>query len=130
MNAILAVSIGSALAGVALIIFDERKQDVESSKAPPIYGESVKVTLPVPDGWRRVTNAEVAAMPDLSTRAVALLNTPGFSSMTYGTLTPFVSSNGRTYATWVEQHYNVPGGAVRPWGLHHGVTILAHSGGS
>jgi hypothetical protein len=53
------------------------------------------------------------------------MNTPGFASMPYGSLFPFVASNGGTYATWVEQHYHEPGGALQPWGLHHGVTVLA-----
>jgi hypothetical protein len=55
------------------------------------------------------------------------MNTPGFTSMPYGSLTPFVASNGQTYATWIEQHYHPPGGAAQPWGLHHGVTVLARS---
>jgi hypothetical protein len=47
--------------------------------------------------------------------------------MPYGTLTPFAASDGNTYATWVEQHYHEPGGAAKPWGLHHGVTLLAQA---
>ena len=97
--------------------------------APPIpiqtYGETMRVALAVPAGWRRVTSAEVSALPELGAQANALRNTPGFTSMTYGTLTPFVASDGKTYATWVEQHYHEPGGATKPWGLHHGVTLLA-----
>jgi hypothetical protein len=48
--------------------------------------------------------------------------------MQYGTLSPFTASDGKTYATWVEQHYHEPGGAVKPWGLHHGVTLLTKVG--
>lgn len=47
--------------------------------------------------------------------------------MPYGTLTPFVASNGQTYATWIEQHFHPPGGALQPWGYHHGVTVLAQA---
>lgn len=88
------------------------------------YGETQKVSLSVPSGWRRATSAEVSALPELSAQANALVNTSGFTSMQYGTLAPFTASNGRTYATWIEQHFHEPGGSVRPWGLHHGVTLL------
>ncbi len=91
---------------------------------PKSYGETVHVALAVPAGWRRATNADVSALPELGAQANTLRNTPGFTSMAYGTLTPFVASDGRTYATWVEQHYHEPGGAAKPWGLHHGVTLL------
>ena len=94
---------------------------------PKTYGEATRVALAVPSGWRRVTGAEVSALPELGARANALRNTPGFTSMTYGTLDSFVASNGGTYATWIEQHYHPPGGAAQPWGYHHGVTILASS---
>lgn len=89
------------------------------------YGEKQKVAVAVPAGWRRVTTAEVSALPELGVRANALRNTPGFTSMAYGTISPFTASDGKTYATWIEQHYHEPGGPVKPWGLHHGVTVLA-----
>lgn len=99
--------------------------------APPkVYGESTTVHLSVPSGWRRATSAEVSAFPELGARANALVNTSGFTSMPYGTLAPFVASDGRTYATWIEQHYHEPGGTAKPWGLHHGVTLLAQSAAS
>lgn len=90
----------------------------------PIYGETERVVLAVPAGWRRVTSAEVAALPELQAQANTLLISATFMAMAYGTLTPFVASDGKTYATWVEQHYHEPGGALQPWGLHHGVTLL------
>lgn len=95
----------------------------DPTPAPTLYGETTRVALAVPAGWRRVTSAEVT--PELSVQANALLNQPGFTSMSYGTLSPFTASDGRTYAAWVEQHYHEPGGTVTPWGLHHGVTLLA-----
>jgi hypothetical protein len=90
-----------------------------------VYGETQKVPMAVPAGWRRVTGSEVSALPELRTKASDLRNTAGFTSMAYGTLTPFTASDGNTYATWIEQHYHEPGGPVKPWGLHHGVTLLA-----
>lgn len=100
-------------------------QSAEPAPTPIMYGETQRVPLAVPSGWRRATSADVAAVPELRDKANALRATPGFTSMAYGTLTPFVASDGNTYATWVEQHYHEPGGPVKPWGYHHGVTILA-----
>jgi hypothetical protein len=90
-----------------------------------MYGETERVALAVPSGWRRVAYSEVSAVPDLASQAVALRSTPGFSTMQYGTLSPFVASDGLVYATWIEQHYHEPEGPVKPWGYHHGVTLLA-----
>ena len=100
----------------------------EPTPAPTLYGEAIRVALAVPAGWRRVTSAEVSALPELAAVASMLRSTPGFTSMPYGTLAPFVASNGQTYATWIEQHYHPPGGDAQPWGYHHGVTVLAQSG--
>jgi hypothetical protein len=109
------------------------KSKASSTPTPPTpaptplqtYGESERVILAVPAGWRRVTGAEVSALPELRVQASALQNTSGFKTMQYGTLTPFVASDGNTYATWIEQHYHPPEGPVKPWGYHHGVTLLA-----
>jgi hypothetical protein len=112
---------GAAGGGLLLLV----KSAKATSKQPPeptmTFGETQKVVLSVPSGWRRVTGAEVS--PDLVAQANALRNTSGFKTMPYGTLSSFVS-NGKTYATWIEQHFHEPGGAAKPWGLHHGVTLL------
>jgi hypothetical protein len=128
------IAAGGIAAGLLLLV---RQSDAASNTPPepptppsPTYGETTRVTLSVPAGWRRATNAEVAAHPELVAHATALLNTPGFSSMTYGTLDPFVANDGKTYATWIEQHYHEPGGPTKPWGLHHGVTLLARVDGT
>lgn len=118
----------------ALLLLKKRT-DVSTSPSvpsvPPVsYGETKKVALAVPSGWRRATNAEVSALPELVSHASSLMNTQGFTSMTYGSLAPFTASNGNTYATWIEQHFHEPGGVAKPWGLHHGVTILAQAGAS
>jgi len=123
----------AAVSGVVVgtILLLTRKAKAQDMPASPtfdptkFYGETTRVVQAVPSGWRRATNSDLAAAPDLADHAVALRNTSGFTSMQYGTLTPFVASDGKTYATWIEQHYHEPGGAVRPWGLHHGVTLLA-----
>lgn len=89
------------------------------------YGETEKVVVAIPAGWRRATNDEVRELPELARQAIALRNATGFTSMQYGTLSPFTASDGRVFATFIEQHFHEPGGAIRPWGLHHGVTLLA-----
>jgi hypothetical protein len=125
-----------AAGGVAVGLFFLGKRTgaaptLPSSPEPPkTYGESARVSLAVPAGWRRVTSAEVSALPELGAHASALVNSSGFTSMQYGSLAPFIGSDGRTYATWIEQHYHEPGGTAKPWGLHHGVTLLAQVGSS
>lgn len=122
---------GAAVTAVGLLLLKKRTvvhTPPSVPSVPPVsYGETKKVALSVPSGWRRATNAEVSALPELVSHASALMNTPGFTSMTYGSLAPFIASNGNTYAMWIEQHFHEPGGAAKPWGLHHGVTILAQS---
>lgn len=115
--------------GAAVFLLTRKAKASEPSPVPAFdptiaYGETKKISLAVPAGWRRVTNTEVVAVPDLVTSAKALRNAPGFTSMTYGTLTPFTASDGNAYATWIEQHFHEPGGSAKPWGLHHGVTLL------
>jgi hypothetical protein len=117
---------GLGVIGLVLLIRKDSTTSKSSTTIVPTYGETVRVALPVPAGWRRVTNAEVT--PELRAQAAALQSTPSFASMAYGALAPFTVADSRTYATWIEQHYHEPGGALRPWGLHHGVTLLARGG--
>jgi len=122
---------GGGLASFTALFLVMRKAGAAPALPPapsPTYGEPTRVSLAVPAGWRRATNAEVIALPELGAQANALLSASGFTSMRYGTLSPFVASDGKTYATWVEQHYHEPLGPVKPWGLHHGVTLLARAG--
>jgi len=119
---------GAATAiGLSLVTRKAKAQTMPAPGFDPTktYGETTLVPLAVPSGWRRATGTEVATLPELGVAANALRNTPGFTSMQYGTLSSFVASDGNTYATWVEQHYHDPGGSIKPWGYHHGVTILA-----
>jgi hypothetical protein len=131
VNTLLVVSLGSLAASAGIFLFSRKAEARETPPAPvppsPTYGESTVVPLALPSGWRRATSSEVSALPELAIRANALRSTPGFTSMAYGTLAPFTAGDGNTYATWIEQHYHSPGGEARPWGYHHGVTILART---
>ncbi len=133
MSPLVWVAAAGAAGGVLLLASRARAQSStapEPDPAPKQYGEQTRVILSVPAGWRRVTGTEVNALPELRAKASELQNTSGFKTMQYGTLSPFVASDGKTYATWIEQHYHPPEGPVKPWGYHHGVTLLAQSGGS
>lgn len=85
---------------------------------PPIPTEK-RVAVPIPSGYRRLSQAEVT--PALAASARVILDTHG--SDPYGTFFPLPDG----YAAMIEQHYHEPGGPVKPWGLHHGVTLLVQS---
>ncbi|KKL93245.1 hypothetical protein LCGC14_1876620 [marine sediment metagenome] len=128
MKKIVWIAIGGGVL-TSLLLLTRRVSAATVSSAPPppkpAYGETKRVVLFVPNEWRRLTNTEAAALPELITEANAIRSYPGFTSLPYGTIFPFVASDGKTYATWVEQHYHAPGGSIKPWGYHHGVTLLA-----
>lgn len=81
------------------------------------YGEP-QVTTPFPSGYRRLKQAEVT--PALSSKASAIRSSSGFTSLQYGTVIPIEAGT----AALVEQHYHEPLGPVKPWGYHHGVTLI------
>jgi hypothetical protein len=129
---------GAGIATATVLLLVRRAQAVTTPPSDPgghdpdlaqptLYGEQTVVTLPIPYGWRRATGAEVSALPELVSEAIVLRNTSGFSSMQYGSIFPFTASDGKLYATWIEQHYHPPGGTALPWGYHHGVTVLARA---
>ena len=121
MKKIVWLAIGGGVVTSLLLL--TRKASAATAKQ--IYGETKRVVLLVPDGWRRMTSAEVTALPELIDEAKMFRSYPGFTSLPYGSLTPFVASDGKMYAIWVEQHFHEPGGPIKPWGYHHGVTLLA-----
>jgi len=84
---------------------------------PGSYGEK-PVATPFPAGYRRLKSSEVT--PDLLAKANAVRNSPGFTSAPYGT----IIDEGDGNAVLVEQHYHEPGGPVKPWGYHHGATLI------
>jgi hypothetical protein len=95
----------------------------EPPSAPIRYGlDEPQISTPIPAGWRRVKSAEVT--PDL--RAMAVQSLASYGSKPYGTLIPFTSGGGQ-FAAMVEQHYHEPLGPVKPWGFHHGITLLTRT---
>jgi hypothetical protein len=97
--------------------------DLEPSpdpNSPPTYGEP-QVASPFPGGYRRLKQSEVT--PELLAAARSIRSSSGFTSKPYGTVIPI---DGQVSAL-VEQHFHEPGGPVKPWGYHHGVTLIRKS---
>jgi hypothetical protein len=69
---------------------------------------------------RRLRNSEVT--PAISAEAVRILHT--YRPMPIGFQVPF-TADGREYVGRIELHYHPPGGPMRPWGPHKGVSVLA-----
>lgn len=124
MKSLLWLAVGGASAAALFFVTRRTRAPEVPTPSTRTYGEGTRVALALPAGWRRVTGSEVGALPELQAQANALRSTQGFTTMQYGTLVPFLAADGNTYATWVEQHYHEPGGASKPWGYHHGVTLL------
>lgn len=92
---------------------------IPDGPAPPPsqhYGlDEPQISTPIPAGWRRMKQSEVT--PELL--AFASSQIAGVAQMPYGT----TATHGNVMAL-VEQHYHEPGGAAKPWGYHHGITLL------
>jgi len=105
----------------------QHMQPMQMPVAPATRGAGLNepiIYTPPPAGWRRLKTAEVTP------RLLAFANSER-STVTqkpYGTIIPFMdTSTGAQYAAMVEQHFHPPGGPVKPWGLHHGITLLARA---
>jgi hypothetical protein len=68
---------------------------------------------------RRVRNEEVTA--ELSAHAKAILKDHWRAA--FGSEFPFESA-GKHYYGRIEQHYHPPGGPLKPWGYHPGVSLF------
>jgi hypothetical protein len=115
------VAVGVMLTGVALARRREPGDDLDVEPTGPCCGEPVcgnqsRQPVAVPGGWRRMSGAE--ATPYASAARGVLSSHSGAS---YGTLVPLDAG----VAAMVEQHCHEPGGPVKPWGYHRGVTLLA-----
>ncbi|MGE0709165.1 MAG: hypothetical protein AB7N76_19615 [Planctomycetota bacterium] len=69
---------------------------------------------------RRLRNSEVT--PEITANAKRIL--AAHRSEPFGTEVPFVAG-GEQYVGRIERHYHPPGGALKPWGYHPGVSVLA-----
>jgi hypothetical protein len=68
---------------------------------------------PIPDGWRRALPKEITS--EILSLAISRQQHPG----DVGT---FVELNG--LANFTEWHFHELYGPIKPWGWHHGITIL------
>jgi hypothetical protein len=74
----------------------------------------------VPSKLRRLRDIEVSAA--LLERAQWLVQREGHRSV--GTEIP-VTADGHHYVAKIELHYHPEGGATKPWGYHHGISMFA-----
>lgn len=111
--------LGLGLAALAVgLLF--RKTNPPADEFPGVVLVKPNVPSPViPAGYRRMASNEVT--PELSSRAQSLLGGD------YGTTTPFTASDGRDVLAAVELHYHEPGGVLKPWGWHKGVSLFVRS---
>lgn len=107
------LALAGFVAGVGVLFIMKRQRTSPSADAE----EGV---VAMPSDWRRLTNSEVT--PELGLEARAILRE--HHEDPFGTIVPFVGSDGRTYAGLVEEHYHEPGGPMKPWGYHTGVSLM------
>jgi peptidoglycan LD-endopeptidase CwlK len=74
---------------------------------------------------RRLTNSEVT--PQISQEARRIISQ--HHGDPFGTEVPF-QADGLDYVARIEEHYHPPGGPMKPWGHHPGVSVFAVVGGS
>lgn len=83
------------------------------------FDAALGIAANVSRGLLRITNAQVT--PAITAGAVAILQRYGRDDL--GLEVPFAADN----ATWVgrlELHYHPFNGTMKPWGYHHGVSVL------
>lgn len=78
-----------------------------------------RITVPVPAGWQRMSGDAVT--PELASISRSIINV--HASDPYGTLVPIDAA----HAALIDQHFHPPGGPLKPWGFHHGVSLLERS---
>lgn len=74
---------------------------------------------------RRLTNTEVTPAIGAEAKRILKLN----HADPFGTEIPF-QADGREYVARIEEHYHPPGGPLKPWGHHPGVSVFAVVGGA
>lgn len=116
-GALLGYGLYRILSGAAPSAATPAPADASAPEPLVTYGEP-KMPSPFPAGYRRLQQAEVTL--DLTAKATSIRNAPGFTSMQYGRVIPIEAST----AALIEQHYHEPLGPAKPWGYHHGVTLI------
>jgi hypothetical protein len=71
---------------------------------------------------RIITDSE--RTPELVRKAYQILSQ--YRNYPYGTEVPF-QIDGIEYLAIVEQHYHKPGGSIKPYGYHPGVTVYTYN---
>lgn len=111
--------LGAASIGGLGLFLARRK----SETANPVIEDTILTQ--VPEGFRRVKQAEVT--PPLTEIAKQVLVAYGTSPL--GTNVPFVYQ-GADMTAVIEEHYHTPGGPLKPWGKHKGVSLFVRLGQS
>jgi hypothetical protein len=89
---------------------------------PTGTGDWVVTPATPPAGFRRVLGSEVT--PALTAQAKQILTDHGRDPI--GTEVPF-ELEGKQYLGVIELHYHEPGGPLKPWGAHHGVSLFVET---
>jgi len=111
--------LGSAFVIAAGLVLLAQAFPDEEENMPPEGPPRAPVAIDLPAGYRRVRGDEVTA--ELSSAAQSVLASHGGAP--FGTVVPIDDE----YAGLIEEHYHPPGGAARPWGFHHGVSLIVRA---
>lgn len=122
------------LAGAGIVLLLRKASTQAAGGTPPAAGAPAGSVDPTgsgdwivtpaspPAGFRRVLGSEVT--PALTAQAKAILADHGKDPI--GTQVPF-ELEGKAYLGVIELHYHEPGGPLKPWGPHHGVSLFVET---
>ena len=82
----------------------------------------IPAIIPIPEGWRR-GECHPGKKCEVTSDAVKYANERRKNTGAAGTFTVKETATG-TFGALTEWHFHEPGGAKKPWGWHHGITIL------
>jgi|GEM_PF-2993189 len=95
--------------------------DVDGKVGPITFGKAGEMGLRF---LRRVNNAELNQVLIAEARKILKAH----HADPFGTEVPF-SIDGISYVGRIEEHFHPPGGKLRPWGPHPGVSLFVETGG-
>lgn len=90
------------------------------AQSPDVFVPSTG-TPSAPGALRRIKQSEVT--PAITKKAMEIRDQYARPA-NYGMEIPF-EADGKQYVARIEQHYHPPGGPMKPWGYHAGVSIFA-----